>query len=104
MIVIHSNGSKFYGEEPDSLAKLIEVLGEATLDPRFEEYGNFVIDDMPGPVRLFGNFHQLSHVFNIDGTPEELAEAIAAIRKNQATDAYRAARAALIRHRKPAKT
>jgi len=93
---IWSNGSKWAGQSPDSVATLLEMLGTETLDPWFEAYGNFVIGADPaipaGQVRVWGNFLTVSHMFRIDGTPEEMAPLVAAIRANQATAAYRAAR------------
>ncbi len=94
MATIHSNGSKWHGQEPDTLDELIGVLAQHTLDPSFEDYGNFVSDHdkQPGVTHLFGNFYGVSHVFRIDGTQAELQPIIDAIRANQATPAYQAAR------------
>jgi len=85
---IISNGSKWAGEEPDSLETLLEVLRSETLDPRFEEYGSFVTRTNDGKVRIFGNFLTVSHVFNIEGTEAELAEAIHAIEANTRSERY----------------
>lgn len=94
---VHSNGSHWYGESPDDIPTLLGVLATHPLRSDFEDYGNFVIESdevlPPGIVRVWGNFEDRSHVFQIDGTREELAEVIAAIRANQATPAYQAARA-----------
>lgn len=75
---IISNGSKWAGEAPDSLEKLIEVLGVETLDPIHEDFGNFVQVDGDS-VHVFGNFCTRSHVFNIRGTVDELRHVIDAI-------------------------
>ncbi len=88
---IVSNGSKWAGEEPDSLEKLLEVLRTEILDPRFEERGSFVARTSNGIVRIFGNFLTVSHVFNIEGTEEELSEAIEAIEANKQTEGYKRA-------------
>jgi hypothetical protein len=85
---IISNGSKWAGEEPDSLETLLEVLRTETLDPRFEERGSFVTRTRTGTVRIFGNFLTVSHVFNIEGTEEEMAEAINAIEANKRNERY----------------
>jgi len=115
MLTINSNGSKWYGEQPDSIDKLIEVLGQHTLDPRFEKHGNFIykpyhakrdeqgefVDDLdkpifpdhPDAVNIWGNFLEVSHVFNIHtDEPVVIDRLSAAIRANQATPAYQQAR------------
>lgn len=94
MITIFSNGSKWNGQDPDTLERLLEVLGTTPLDPSFEDYGNFAYteDIQEGNVRLFGNFWGVSHVFSIEGTHEELAHVVLAIRANQQTEAYRHAK------------
>lgn len=97
-IRIVSNGSKWHGQAPDSIATLIEVLKTETLDPTFENYGNFITYptiEHDNLVRLFGNFQTVSHVFQIYGTEAELRGVIEAIRANQARDDYKAARKAL---------
>ena len=97
---IHSNGSKWFGEEPDPIEKLLERLEEYALDPRFETYGNFVFSDpdpaIPvGATRFFGNFFELSGVFNIDTDDADLVESLTlAIRQNQRTPGYREAKEA----------
>src|SRR5260370_1915274 len=85
---IRSNGSKWAGEEPDSLEIIHEVLGTEPLDPRLEERGSFVTRTGTGTVRVFGNLLTVSHVFNIEGTEEELAEAIDAIEANKQSERY----------------
>jgi len=87
---INSNGSRWYGEKPDSIDKLIEVLGHETLDRTFERVGNFVCRHK-GQTRFFGNFRTVSHVFNIDSDDPKVIERLTkAIRANQRTAAYRA--------------
>ena len=94
---IHSNGSKWMGQPPDSIDALIDVLGEETLDPRFEDNGNFIIASRLAGVpswSFFGNFLTTSHVFSIDTDDPEIAGRLTtAIRANQAAPAYQAARA-----------
>ena len=113
--VITSNGSRWMGQEPDSMETLLEVLASEPLDPSFEDYGNFCYanegefswttyengkavmrksEPMPaGNVRFFGNFYTVSHVFNIDtDEPEVIAKLKAAIDANKASEAYRKAR------------
>ena len=64
---IHSNGSHWAGEEPDTIMELLAVLQAYTLEPMFERNGDFIIDSDPvlpfKTVRFFGNFRDLSHVF-----------------------------------------
>jgi len=103
---IRSNGSKWAGEPPDTLDILLERLTKHTLDPTFEEYGNFIHEEdddaflaqcpeYRGTWHAFGNFFDYSHVFNIRGTRDELAQLRTAIRANQATDRYAAAKVAI---------
>jgi hypothetical protein len=105
MTTIQSNGSKWAGEELDSIEDLIEVLKTQTLNPIFEQYGDFAetdprfytsgelcYPDNPGTVHFFGNFYTVSHVFNID---TDDAETIATLRgliaANKATAVYQQA-------------
>lgn len=79
------------GTVDEQMAVLLAALSTYTLDPAFEEYGNFVGDDLPG--HFFGNFYDVSGVFSLDTTDAELiAKLTAAIRANQATAAYAAAK------------
>lgn len=91
-ITILSNGSKWYGEEPDTIDKLLEILATEPLDPSFEDYGNFVwLED--GFWHVFGNFWSVSHVFRIQSRSHEAIASIeAALRANQTTAAYQQAR------------
>lgn len=83
MIQINSNGSKWYGQEPDPIEVLFQVLENNTLDPTFEKYGDFVnrnphwlkkeaAEKYKGCTVISGNFATLSHVFNIITDDEEL--------------------------------
>ena len=97
--IIHSNGSKWFGEKPDSIEKLLEVLSEKTLawhiiekDPKKvinPAKGILMATDQPmypnqNVTCFFGNFIDLSHVFNIDTNDEDVVKKLtAAIKKNK---------------------
>lgn len=79
MINIISNGSKWAGEPPDSVEKLLEVLAKYALDRRFEQFGGFITkDETDDSVRFFGNFFNLSHVFQIVTDEPEIIERLSA--------------------------
>lgn len=105
MLEIRSNGSKWYGQTPDTIEQLLEVLKTYTLDPTFEKYGNFIYPYVPyrgwndknqvykGCTLISGNFYTLSHVFSIITDDLVLMERItAAIRDNQQTEDYQQAK------------
>jgi hypothetical protein len=95
---IHSNGSKWAGQEPDTVEQLLGVLDREVLDRRF--HGMFITREpklvnggrlTPGTVRFFGNFLTVSHVFRIDTDDADIiAKLTRAIRRNQRQEAYRA--------------
>jgi len=90
---IHSNGSKWGGEQPDDINALVDVLGNYALDRTFEDerFGNFVFphDKQQGITCFFGNFADLSHVFSIDTDDAEvIARLTTAIRANQQRPDY----------------
>jgi hypothetical protein len=89
-LTVLSNGSKFAGQGPDSVETLLSLLGREPLDPKFANYGNFVLQD-GAEWQVWGNFLNLSHIFDIRGSHAELRLLIEAIRANQQTPAYRAA-------------
>ena len=90
---IISNGSKTLGQAPDSINQLLGVLTSETLNPMFEEYGNFAYIH-ENKTTFFGNLHSVSHGFNIRSTDKKIiAKLTKAIRANQKTDAYKKARA-----------
>ena len=76
---IVSNGSKWNGQEPDSIEKLIEVLKTHKLDSDMfmykfkvrrensepKKYTQCFITKEKGMYLFFGNFETLSHVFRI---------------------------------------
>jgi hypothetical protein len=103
MIQILSNGSKWYGQEPDSINQLLEVLKNEPLDRRFEKYGNFIyiiresdtIDpctcpkEWIGSTMFSGNFLTISHVFRILTDEQEIINKLTiAIRENQQRQDY----------------
>jgi hypothetical protein len=77
LLDIKSNGSKWMGEEPDTVDVLLWVLAENQLDPVFAPFisdadapGYWCHDLNPyggikGVVHFFGNFARLSHVFSV---------------------------------------
>ncbi len=89
---ILSNGSKWSGQEPDSIDQLIEVLKTNDLDLRsfaafgfisFEEDNGYMGRDFEEHnIRIHGNFVKLSHVFNIKGVYRDLQPLINAIESN----------------------
>ena len=102
-VEIISNGSHCYGEPPDSIERLLEVLEDHPLDPRFERLGGFIRptgEKLSSCISIgydfFGNFLTVSHVFHIvtndAGTIDKL---VAAIQGNQQKLAYRLVKARL---------
>ena len=108
MLEIISNGSKWAGQQPDSIEELLNVLDKYTLDPTFEKYGNFInsnpewlkpeaVEEYKGCTKFFGNFMTLSHVFNIITDDTEVIEALTkAINKNVETLQYKKFRQEII--------
>lgn len=80
---ILSNGSKWMGEKPDSVETLITVLAGNKLDPIFMRHGKFFARMGEGEFMAWGNFENLSHVFDIRGTLQELLPLAKAIKKNR---------------------
>ncbi len=59
---IASNGSKWAGQEPDSIDTLLEVMKK---HPLRREYSGF--EEVDGrTVYFYGNFDTISHVFSIE--------------------------------------
>jgi len=103
--VINSNGSKWAGEDPDSIEKLIEVLKNNTIEERFffwvdkrylpkgqKPYFCCPISEdkfndeekHEGFFNFFGNFEEISHVFSIDtNDPKIIRELTESIQKNK---------------------
>ena len=101
MTTIQSNGSKWAGEEPDTVETLLEVLASHPLDRRFEACGNFIqknprlangtgrVSENPETRIFWGNFFTVSHVFHIETTDRGLITRLTlAIRENQTRDDY----------------
>lgn len=91
MTTIKSNGSKWAGQEPDSVEYLLKVLNDEPLDRTFENYGNFVYlnENNLETVVFFGNFFRISHVFNIETDDESTIEnLISAIEANRRRSDY----------------
>lgn len=90
MLRVNSNGSKFAGEKPDTIEKLIEVLANHPLDRRFEDNGNFIMSYNDNCTKFFGNFYTLSHVFNIVTDEADVIEQLTtAIKTNLQRPDYR---------------
>jgi hypothetical protein len=101
VIKIISNGSKWAGQEPDTIEELLNALNRYTLDPTFEKYGNFVNSDpvwlkpevaekYKGCTVIFGNFIDCSHVFRIVTDDAEIIAALSeAIERNKETAEYK---------------
>ena len=98
-----SNGSKWAGQKPDSIQKLIEVLKTEVIEERFfttyrsnpysvakAKYENFCpIMEENGEFTFFGNFEARSHVFRIITTEPELIEKLSrAIKENEGWKKY----------------
>jgi hypothetical protein len=76
--IIHLNGSKWPGEEPDIISKLVQVLKDNTLSSDFfgnsiennlEEHRVFVttpIFKIGGQYVFWGNFEERNHGFYIE--------------------------------------
>jgi len=103
--IIHSNGSKWGGEEQDTIDRLIEVLATETIEERFfstyrvqqedktyKELNLCPIDndeEHKGLTRFFGNFEALSHVFRIDTNDIAIIERLTkAIKANKGWELY----------------
>lgn len=104
--IIQSNGSRWAGESPATLAELLEVMGRHQLDPSFNNceclahragpnigtwdkavYPDLgpIYPDHPDTVRFWGNFFDVSHVFSIDtDDPEVMVALRKAIANNRA--------------------
>lgn len=101
--IINSNGSKWAGEEPDTIDKLIEVLAIETIEEYFFKsfskktedgivwYQFCPIDKTEDEKRsyFFGNFEKLSHVFSIESDEVEVIEKLSnAIKSNKGWEKY----------------
>ena len=98
---IVSNGHKWGGEEPATINELLAVLQSATIEDRFfgkykERYTDapktFVlcpISKKDGLYWFFGNFEEISHVFNIETNDKAVIDSLrAAIMANKGWKQY----------------
>ena len=96
------NGSKWAGQPPDTLEKLLEVLATEPLDPRYKRFnapvfsGDYPLgmsQDLEGFTHHFhGNFYRISHAFSVFTNDDSVIAALTeACEKNIASDAYKAA-------------
>ena len=101
--IIHSNGSKWAGESPDSIEKLIDILSKHTIEERFfhcfsrnEKEGKKWYQLCPidksvngNKTIFFGNFEDLSHVFRIEtNDPKIIKPLTRAIKANKGWEKY----------------
>ena len=89
---------------PDTIENIMDDLEHYTLDPRFEEYGNFVNrnpqwineeikEKYNGCVVVFGNFYTLSHAFRLITDDIFIINMLqSAIDNNKQTEAYKQAK------------
>ena len=90
-------------ECPDTIDRIAHDLVEYTLDPIFEEYGDFcdhtpewltkeAVDKYAGCVRFLGNFLEYAGVFDVITSDKEIiAKLSELIARNKATPKYTAA-------------
>ena len=100
------NPEKPWSFMDDTKENILKDLAEYTLDPIFEEYGNFVYvptwcdekaaEKYKGLTAISGNFLKLSHAFYLLTDDETLIKELTeAIRKNQETEEYKQAKVKL---------
>ena len=101
------NPEKPWSFMEDTKENILKDLAEYTLDPVFEEYGNFVYiptwedeesaEKYKGLTAISGNFLTYSHAFRLLTDDAELIEELTkAIRKNQETEEYKQAKVRLM--------
>lgn len=101
------NPEKPWSFMDDTKENILKDLVEYTLDPVFEEYGNFVYmptwcdkeseEKYKGLTAISGNFLTLSHAFRLLTDDEELIKELTeAIRRNQETEEYKQAKVRLM--------
>lgn len=83
---IISNGSKWAGEQPDSVEILLDILKTHKLRDHFARIENDAYFkrqvNLPTEFRVSGNFEDISHVFDIRGTLEEMRPLMKAFKAN----------------------
>lgn len=100
------NPEKPWSFMDDSMENILKDLAEYTLDPIFEEYGNFVYmptwcneelaEKYKGLTAISGNFLNLSHAFSLLTDDKELIQELTeGIRRNQETKEYKQAKSRL---------
>lgn len=102
--IIHSNGSKWAGQEPDTIDQLIYVLKSHTIEERFfhsfsrptnkglKWYQLCPVNEMDygDATMFFGNFETISHVFRIESNDPVVIEKLTkAIKNNKGWELYR---------------
>lgn len=98
----------------DTKENILADLERYTLDPVFEDYGNFVYtptwvnektaEEYKGLTAISGNFLTYSHAFRLLTDDKELIRELeTAIRKNQETEEYKQAKVRLIKRREEEK-
>lgn len=99
--IVDTNGSKWNGQKPDSISKLLKVLASNTLREDFFEKGYYgsgqnkkKLTSCPiykhnGMYRFFGNFEEVSHPFLIETNDDKVISQLkVAIQKNAGWDKY----------------
>lgn len=91
--VVSHIGSKFGGDDPDTIEQLFDMLGREPLDPKFEQYGNFMYHcEDSNRIKVWGNFFAVSYGFDVETDDPCLIERfMIAISGNQSSEPYRAA-------------
>ena len=83
---IVSNGSKWAGEQPDSVEILLDILKTHKLREYFARIENDAYFkrqvNLPAEFRVSGNFEDISHIFDIRGTLEEMRPLMKAFKAN----------------------
>lgn len=101
------NPKKPWSFMEDTKENILKDLEQYTLDPVFEDYGNFIYiptwedeetaEKYKGLTAICGNFLTYSHSFRLLTDDKELIEELAtAIRKNQAKEEYKQAKERLL--------
>lgn len=101
------NPEKLWSFMDDTKENILKDLAEYTLDPTFEDYGNFVYistwcdeesaEKYKGLTAISGNFLTYSHAFRlITDDVELIRELTEAIRRNQRTEEYKQAKVRLM--------
>lgn len=87
-MTIESNGSRWNGEAPATLADLLALLEREQLDADMTDFSRTTVR---------GNFRNVSHVFNVSGTADEMRELVAAVIRNLARHSERGTASGLTR-------